>query len=289
MALPGIVDARDDKSVVQARLRAPGLLAELCRFPALRQEEVHICEMETTLSLGLSPLLPEAAGRYRPGPYSRFSSFGALNLRPAGVPLEYRHAGGEFSSVRLRLDNDYTARISTDDEWSQEELKACLNIEAPRIEDAMLRVAEECERPDEHSIALLTGLATVICADLARYFLLVRHHERNRKGGLSALHLRKIANHVQHENGPVTVAELAKLCDLSSSHLMRAFRQSTGKTIAKYVGEVRVAKAKTLLAETNMPVSQIARQLNFSTPAAFSTIFKRVTGRPPSEYRSHVG
>lgn len=287
--LPGILEARHEATVVKAQLAAPGLIVELCDFPALRGEDRITCETETVLSLGLSPLLPDSSGRYRPGPYSRFARFGSLNLRPAGVPLEYRHAGGGFTSVRCRFDAADTLELSVGESWSVSELEACMNIHDPRIEEAMLRLAEECERPDAYSATLAHGLGRAILVDLARYFRAIRLRETSRRGGLSAVHLRRIAEYVEHGAGPAGITEIAELCGLSRSHLMRAFRQSTGKSVAKYVEGVRIARAKTLLAETMLPIAEIATRLGFPSAPAFSHVFRRATGRTPRDYRAWVG
>lgn len=287
-ALPGILEARDDDHVVKARLEAEGVIVELCDYPLLRSEDRVTCESEMILSLGLSPLLPESSGRYAAGPYSRFARLGALVLRPIGIPLEFRHAGGEFTSVRCRFASSLRLKQPGED-WSDAELEACLHITDPRVEYAMIRLAEECERPDARSRDVAASLGRIILADLARYFHSVRTQAGSRKGGLPASYLRRIADHVANSPAPSSVAELAHLCGLSASHLMRAFRQSTGKSVAKYVEDIRISKAKTLLAETRLPIRDIAARLGFSTAGAFSHSFRRATGRTPRDYRNSIG
>ena len=287
-ALPGILEARDDDRVVKARLEAPGMVVELCDFPPLRSEDRVTCESETILSLGLSPLLPICSGRYASGTYSRFARLGALILRPMGMPLEFRHAGGEFTSVRCRFAS--TDRLKQPGEsWSDAELEACLHIAEPRVEYAMIRLAEECKQPDANSAAIVASLGELILADLARYFQAVRTRATSRKGGLPASHLRRISEHIENSTAPPSISDLAALCGLSTSHLMRAFRQSTGKSVAKYAEHIRMSKAKTLLSESDLPISEIATRLGFSTPAAFSHSFRRVTGHTPRDYRSSIG
>ena len=288
LALPGILEARDDDRVVKARLEVPGMIVELCDYPPLRSEDRVTCESETILSLGLSPLLPVSSGRYSSGSHSHFARLGALILRPVGMPFEFRHAGGEFTSVRCRFAQ--TDKLKQPGEsWSDAELEACLHIDDPRVEYAMIRLAEECERPDANSVALATSLGQLILADLARYFQAVRTRAASRKGGLPASQLRRISDHIANSASPPSIADLAASCGLSGSHLMRAFRQSTGKSVAKYAEHIRMSKAKTLLSETDLPISEIATRLGFSTAAAFSHSFRRVTGHAPRNYRNSIG
>ena len=94
-------------------------------------------------------------------------------------------------------------------------------------------------------------------------------------------------NGVAAGTGRTGVAELARLCGLSRHHFMRAFRLSTGLTVAKYVEAARVSRAKTLLVASEQPIRAIAQQLGFAGAAAFATVFRRATGRTPSDYRGH--
>lgn len=288
LALPGILEARDDDRVVKARLEVPGMIVELCDFPPLRSEDRITCESETILSLGLSPLLPVSSGRYSSGSHSHFARLGAMILRPVGMPFEFRHAGGEFTSVRCRFAQTDTLK-QPGESWSDAELEACLHIDDPRVEYAMIRLAEECERPDANSVALVTSLGQLILADLARYFQAVRTRAASRKGGLPASQLRRISDHIANSASPPSIADLAASCGMSGSHLMRAFRQSTGKSVAKYAEHIRMSKAKTLLSETDLPIGEIATRLGFSTAAAFSHSFRRVTGHTPRTYRNSIG
>jgi len=289
LAPPSILEARHDDVVVKARLQVPGITIELCNFPAVRGEETVSCEADTVLSLNLSPLLPNSSGRYRTSAYSRFTAFGQMHMRPAGIPLEFRYAGGGFRSVRCRFDAKEGEILGDMSDWGPVELDACLDIRDPRIENALLRLAEECERPGVGSDTLVAGLGATILVDLMRYFQSVRDRASVRLGGLSAVHLRRIMSCIDARVEPPRISELAELCGLSRSHLMRAFRQSTGQSIAKYVEGVRITKAKALLAESDRPIGDVARLLGFPSAAAFSHVFRRATGRTPREYRLRVG
>ncbi|WP_395336286.1 helix-turn-helix domain-containing protein [Novosphingobium sp. BL-8H] len=286
--LPGILDARDDDRIVRARIVTSGITVELCDFPRVRRENLVTCTSETVVSLGLSPLLPGASGRYGSGPYSRFAQLGALVLRPAGIPLEFRHAGGEFTSIRCRFASSELLK-APDAVWTDAELEACLQVNDPRAEYTMLRLAEECDRMDEYSPRIVAALAETLLTDLARYLDAVRARASYRRGGLPASQLRRIAEYVENSASAPSVSELASLCGLSPTHLMRAFRQSTGKSVAKYVEGNRISKAKALLAETTLPISVIATRLGFSSATAFSQIFRRATGQTPRHYRNWIG
>jgi AraC family transcriptional regulator len=285
---PSLTEARGYAFVVRAAIRSPGVAVELCDFPEIRGEEFTSTEAQPVVSLGLSPQLPGSQGRYRPAPGRAFARFGQLHFRPAGVPLQVRFGGGPFSSIRVRFDPRHFARVTgLRGRWSDEQLLACLDVRHARIEDALLRLCEECTAPRPSSAMLAAALGTVILLELGRYLEDAQDRGQRRHGGLSARNLRRIAEHVAVTSARTEVGALALLCGLSRHHFMRAFRLSTGLTVAKYVEAARISRSKTLLVASEQPIREIAQQLGFAGAAAFATVFRRATGRSPSDYRGH--
>jgi AraC family transcriptional regulator len=285
---PRLIEARGQDFVVRAGLRAAGMTIELCDFPIIRGEQFISTEREPVVSLSLSPLLPGSQGRYRPGPRSRFTSFGPLHFRPRGIPLQVRYAAGPFSSVRVRFDPAHFSLITgLGDDWSDEHLAACLDIRSARIEDAMLRLSRECVAPGRSREALAGALGTLVLVELARYLDDAQARAHRRRGGLSARNLRRVAEQVANSAARSGISELARLCGLSRHHFMRAFHLSTGLTVAKYVEAARVSRAKKLLVASDRPLRDIAAALGFPSPSSFSIVFRRATGRSPSDYRGH--
>lgn len=89
-----------------------------------------------------------------------------------------------------------------------------------------------------------------------------------------------------HFERPVTLKEIADFVYLSPSHFSRLFKEYTGLTFVEYLAEYRVKKSKVLLKSTSLPIEVIAHRMGFSSAAYFSTTFKRIEGRTPSEFRN---
>ncbi|GAA4671524.1 AraC family transcriptional regulator [Phytohabitans rumicis] len=81
------------------------------------------------------------------------------------------------------------------------------------------------------------------------------------------------------------VSELARGAALSRAQFNRRFVAYTGLSPARYLINVRLARAHELLTETNMSVTQIAAALGYADVAYFSRQYKRHTGRSPSSAR----
>lgn len=95
-----------------------------------------------------------------------------------------------------------------------------------------------------------------------------------------------VVQRIQEEPGRRwPVAELARQAGLSRSQFTRRFAAVTGLAPEPFLIQARIERAKQLLAETDMTVSQIADALGYRDVYFFSRQFRNVAGCPPSRYR----
>jgi len=95
---------------------------------------------------------------------------------------------------------------------------------------------------------------------------------------------------LEHESAPVSVAELASRLHVSPTTLENYFQAVYGMTIHAYVHHRRIALARSLLEQSDLPVAEIARRAGYTHPGKFSAAFKKHTGMSPLEYRrTHAG
>lgn len=83
----------------------------------------------------------------------------------------------------------------------------------------------------------------------------------------------------------VTVADLVKQTRWSSQHFNRLFTQYVGMTPYQYIMQKKIEKAKILITEFNMPITQVSYELGFKAHSNFCTLFKKVTGKTAENYR----
>jgi AraC family transcriptional regulator len=86
----------------------------------------------------------------------------------------------------------------------------------------------------------------------------------------------------------ITLAELATLSGLSVAHFCRAFRESTGFPPHRYLLDLRIEKAKGMLAKTHDPISVIATEVGYDDPSYFARLFRKQVGIAPMAYRQTV-
>ncbi len=93
--------------------------------------------------------------------------------------------------------------------------------------------------------------------------------------------------HYLHENlaRRITVDELARLANCSTSYLDRRFKERTGSTPIKYLDAIRLETAGCLLARHDMDIGQVISFIGYSDPKYFSRRFTARFGVPPSKYK----
>lgn len=83
----------------------------------------------------------------------------------------------------------------------------------------------------------------------------------------------------------VTIDEICRAFGYSKSFLSRLFREHTGKSLAEYAIAKKMERAKELLRDESLNVSQIAARLSFESPQYFARAFKRECQLTPTEWR----
>lgn len=86
-------------------------------------------------------------------------------------------------------------------------------------------------------------------------------------------------------NRPITRNSIADRFSISSNHLSRLFRQQGHMTLADYITWVRIDRAKFMLKKYNVKLSEVAERCGFKDVNYFCRVFKKRTGRTPTEYR----
>lgn len=88
---------------------------------------------------------------------------------------------------------------------------------------------------------------------------------------------------------PLSLRDVAAAVNLSPGHLTSTVRRRTGRTVQEWITERRMAQARRLLAVTDLPISDIGRQVGFPDAGYFARTFGKVHGVSPSQWREASG
>ena len=85
-------------------------------------------------------------------------------------------------------------------------------------------------------------------------------------------------------------SDLARSAGVHPVYLSRAFRAAYGCTPGEYLRRARIERARRLLAKREVPLSQVAVAVGYYDQSHFTSVFRRVTGTTPGQYRArHTG
>ncbi|HZO91783.1 MAG TPA: AraC family transcriptional regulator [Chthonomonadaceae bacterium] len=87
----------------------------------------------------------------------------------------------------------------------------------------------------------------------------------------------------------LSLEEISRVVDVHPSHLARAFRQHYHCTIGDFVRQLRIEFACRELLGSDRPLIEIALEAGFADQSHFARVFRRYTGRSPTEYAKHFG
>ena len=98
--------------------------------------------------------------------------------------------------------------------------------------------------------------------------------------------LRRVRVHLTaHSEEPIDLEAMARTACFSKFHFLRLFRQAYGETPGRYLAQLRLDRARTLLETTERSVTDICLDVGYESPASFSHAFRSFTGDSPQRYR----
>jgi AraC-like DNA-binding protein/ligand-binding sensor protein len=92
----------------------------------------------------------------------------------------------------------------------------------------------------------------------------------------------------QNQSEDLSLGQVAKAVNTSTFYFCKLFKKVTGLNFTDYVSRVRIEKAKNLLLNPNLRVSEIAFEVGFQSLTHFNRVFKRIIGQSPTEYRAQI-
>jgi two-component system response regulator YesN len=92
----------------------------------------------------------------------------------------------------------------------------------------------------------------------------------------------------QNYDSDLSLQEIAGKVFLTPNYFAGIFKEKTGMTVMDCLTDIRMQKAKELLANTHLKSHEIAIRVGYADTKYFGQVFRKLTGHTPLEYREIV-
>ena len=112
----------------------------------------------------------------------------------------------------------------------------------------------------------------------------------NDRAGAEPVRIWKARNFIHaHSSEELSLGKVAGAAKTSPNYFSEKFKEATATTFVSFVARTRFEKAAALLREGDLRVSEIAFEAGFQSLSQFNRVFKRFSGKSPTEYRAAEG
>lgn len=172
--------------------------------------------------------------------------------------------------------------------FTKRALPASIRLNADHF-DQMTSLLEDMMREYNGNGLWKNDMLRIKLAEVLIRFDRIRRTEESDRGGEIAANPRSvwsIVHHIYlHYREPLSLSELAGLFGMSPSHLSEEFKKHMGITFVRFLHEIRIHHACSLLASTNIREYDIALEVGFGSYKTFSRLFRELKGVTPRDYR----
>jgi AraC family transcriptional regulator len=267
---------------IENAIQANGIFADIRHFGWSHRIEGRFEAVSHYLDYSLGPR-PTNARLFQGG--RSITPPGEIVYLPRGTEFSSYSDPGDHSSLCLTFDNDRSRRLFESEEVS-EGLSPCFDVRAPRIRQALARLAEEVRHPGFGQDILVESIAIGLVVDLCRHLSEQGKLQGSMNGRIADWRLRRLREQIDAGlAGPLSITDLAADCGMSPRHLIRTFKTTTGVTLSAFIADARIERAKQELLGEDIMIKVIAGNCGFQSAAAFSAAFRKATGLTPRQYR----
>lgn len=217
------------------------------------------------------------------------SETGAVIINPRGTDGRWNCSGSPLVS-NVFLGEERLRRCADEvGGGGRPELRLNLQLRDPKLFKILALIAEESVIDGAVSKLYVEHLVDALCLHVLRRHSAFPLAGADHRGGLSPSQVRRVTDYMQdHLTEDIRVQELADLVRLSRFHFCRAFRQTTGHTPHRALVNLRIGRARQLLADPALSITDVALAVGYQTPSSFALAFRSAVGETPTLYRKRL-
>jgi AraC family transcriptional regulator len=262
-----------------------GIVVELQSFrdiDAVVQMQEHVVAVHLAGSISLLQRRNGKSSRAPVGP-------GDIIITPVGEPKRWQHSG-ENVVILLRLAPAFVQNVAGEEfalDPTRFEIQDNFGTRDTQIEEIGKHLLAGLEREGAASRIYAESLATQLTIHLLRHYSTANIASQRPPARLSRHKLLRAIEYIDENlREDLTLPDIAEALAMSPSHFAHAFRHTTGLPPHRYVLDRRIERAKALLRETDLPITEIAHRIGCASHSHFSAMFHRGTGQTPRDFRN---
>ncbi|MCM3268527.1 helix-turn-helix domain-containing protein [Paenibacillus elgii] len=121
------------------------------------------------------------------------------------------------------------------------------------------------------------------------YVISALQHIREERERQTVTVLDKAKKYIQERFAEeLSLEEVADYVHLNPHYFSKIFKQQVGETFIDFVTNLRIGRAKELMASTDLSLKEVCFEVGYKDPNYFSRVFKKVTGVTPTDYRGQT-
>lgn len=242
----------------------------------------HVVAIHTGAPLKVEKIVN---GRFQSG----YSVRGDLSILPAYFPNWERWYGiAEY--IVVRLDPELMVQLMEQESIAEKiEIIPNLRIRDPFIEQLGIGLIKEIKTIGTMSRLYAESTTTLLAIHLLKHYSTNKVTVRNYLDGLPKSKLDRVIEYIDENlENDLSLTELGTIAGLSPNYFASVFKRLTGLPPHQYVRNCRIERAKALLGENRLPITEICHRVGFQSHSHFSTVFRRLIGVTPKAYREQT-
>ncbi|MDJ0703007.1 MAG: AraC family transcriptional regulator [Leptolyngbyaceae cyanobacterium MO_188.B28] len=216
---------------------------------------------------------------------------GSVFLLPAYTPA-FWHFETTDEALIFTIEPSLLHRVALENDHPKAdylELRNILYTQDPKLARFAADFLHEMQTEGFGGKIYLESISNLFLIHLLRQYCTVEGKFKRYEGGLSKYKLDKVLAYIHtYQSSDISLEAIAQQAGLSKYYFSQMFKQSIGVSPYQYVLQLRVEKAKTLLKQTQMSITDIALECGFANQSHLSRHFRMRMGVSPKMYRNQL-
>jgi len=197
------------------------------------------------------------------------------------------------TAVPVRLGNETVGFLQTGQVMRQKPTAAQFNRVAQQLEEQGLEVSRDAVKEAFFQTPVISqkklDAVTRLLSIFANHLSLTSNQIAVQRANAEPPVIARAKQYIQeHQTEELSLGQVASAVHTSPFYFCKLFKKVTGIHFTDYVARTRIERAKNLLLNPNVRISEVAYEVGFQSLTHFNRVFKRIAGQSPTEFRAQL-